>query len=355
MPSTPKWKDCLENLTGNIGKIRLNYFLSLSKNSLKNNILELLPLLFQKKMATGIQFEIKKRETFEQGLHRLLEELNSETARLLVAGSRMHISIHEARKNIKKIRAALRLIRNEIGEEKYRGLNAFYSEAGQQVAMLRDDTSIIELLENFKLAIKSPALKKVIQKSIRLTIKKRENEFAEFHKGKNDIRLNKSLLNKTGELNNLNIEGKPEVFILQSVGKVHRSTIKRMNLAEQEGSKEAYHNWRKQVKYLMFQMMLLKNAWPQFFEAYIDELNKLQKLLGNLHDLDILNNMVVDGQLLQLGKTQKEPLLNYIYPRRANLKKQVHLIGRQVFAESSLTFAQRLLGIWNNSGYGQAK
>lgn len=303
-------------------------------------------------MAALIQFEIKKRETIKQGIHRLLEQLNEETARLVVPVSRVHVFIHESRKNIKKIRAVLRLVRHEIGEEKYQELNAFYSEAGQQVAMLRDDTSIIELLENFKLAIKSPTLKRSIQKSIRLTVKKREKEFAEFHKNKQDTRLSKSLLNITEELNRLNIHGNPEIFILQSVGKVHQNTIKRMNLAEKEGSKEAYHNWRKQVKYLMFQMMLLKNAWPLFFEAYIAELDKLQKLLGKLHDLDILNSLVVEGTLLTLDKKQKEALLRYIYPHRASLKKQVHLVGRQVFAERSPAFAQRLLGIWNNSGYG---
>jgi CHAD domain-containing protein len=304
-------------------------------------------------MPPSKQFEIKKRETFGQGIHRLLEQLNEETARLIVPGSRVHLSIHESRKNIKKIRAVLRLIRHEIGEEKYREFNAFYSESGQQVAMLRDDTSIIELLENFKMAIKSPALKKVIQKSIRLTIKKREKEFAEFHKNKNDIKLNKLLLKKTEELRHLNIPSNPEIFILQSIGKVHRSTIKRMKLAETEGSKEAYHNWRKQVKYLMFQMMMLKNAWPLFFEAYIAELDKLQKLLGNLHDLDILNSLVVEGTLLALDKKQKEALLKYIYPHRASLKKQLHLIGRQVFAESSPAFSKRLLGIWNNSGFAR--
>lgn len=302
-------------------------------------------------MATTKQFEIRKRESFEQGTHRMLEQLNSEIARLMIAGSRVHISIHEARKNVKKLRAILRLARHEIGKEKYSELNTFYSGVGQQVALLRDDTSMVELFENFKENIKSPELQKVIQKSIRLTKKKREKEFADFHHNKTDLHLNKILSSKTLALKQLIIPGNPEVFILQSVGKVHSDTIKRMKQAEKEGSNEAYHNWRKQVKYLMFQMMILKNAWPLFFEAYIDELNKLQKLLGSLHDLNILNNYVVEGDLLTLDKKQKEILLNYIYPRRASLKKQVHTIGKQLFAESSPAFSKRLLGIWMNSGF----
>jgi CHAD domain-containing protein len=304
-------------------------------------------------MPVSKQFEIRKRETFEQGTHRILEELNTETARLMTTGSRVHLSIHEARKNIKKLRAVLRLIRHEIGVEKYRQLNTFYSETGQKVALLRDDTSMVELLENFKVNIKSPELQKVIQKSIRLAKKKREKEFADFFKNKKGNQLNKTISGKTGALRQANIQGNPEVFILQSVGKVHSDTIKRMKQAEKEGTNEAYHNWRKQVKYLMFQMMILRNAWPLFFEAYIAELDKLQKLLGNLHDLNILNNYVVQGDLLTLDKKQKEALLSYIYPHRANLKKQTHTIGKLLFAESSPAFSKRLLGIWMNSGFGK--
>jgi len=302
-------------------------------------------------MTVTKQFEIKKRETFEQGIHRLLEELNTETARLLVAGSRMHISIHEARKNIKKLRAVLRFIRHGIGEEKYQELNTFYGETGQKIALLRDDTSIIELLENFKTNIKSPDLQRVIQKSIRLTKKKREIEFADFHKNKTDIRLSNSLSGKMNVLKQLDIKGSPEIFIMKSIQKVYINTAKRMKLSETEGTNEAYHNWRKQVKYLMFQMILLKNVWPKFFEAYIEELNKLQRLLGNLHDLNIVNNMIVEGSFFQLDKNQKKTLLKFIYPHRTNLKKQVHIIGNMLFAESSQTFSQRLLGIWNNSAF----
>ena len=163
-------------------------------------------------MSRGNQFEIGKRETFEQGIHRLLEQLNTDTARMLVAGSRIHISIHEARKNIKKLRAVLRLIRHEIGEQKYLALNAFYREAGQKVALLRDDTSIIELLENFRANIKSPGLQKAIQKSIRLTKRKREKEFAEFHNNKTDAQLNKALLGLTESLNQLEVNGNPEIL-----------------------------------------------------------------------------------------------------------------------------------------------
>jgi CHAD domain-containing protein len=302
-------------------------------------------------MATGKQFEIDKRETFEQGIIRLLVQLNTDISRQIVSGSRVHISIHEARKNIKKIRSILRLVRHEIGEEIYHELNTFYRESGQQVAQLRDDTSIIELLEGSKKRIKSGDLQLAIQKSIRLTKKKRETEFIEFHKNKTDIQLSKAFDEKAKVLSRLQISGNPEIFIMKSLNKIYINTTKRMKLAEAEGTNEAYHNWRKQVKYLMFQMMLLKNAWPNFFNAYIIELGNLQKLLGNLHDLDILNSLVVKGDLLPLNKNQKGILLKYIYPRRASLKKQVHTIGNLLFTESSPAFSKRLLGIWMNSGF----
>jgi CHAD domain-containing protein len=302
-------------------------------------------------MAAGNQFEIKRRETFSEGIFRILEQLNSDTARLMMAKSRMHLSVHEARKNLKKLRAVLRLIRHEIGAEQYTELNTFYRLVAQQVAPVRDVTSQIELLENFENKIQAPGLRKVILKSIGITKKKRKKEFAEFYRKKiqdkvfNELRANAEVLKR------LNIAGNAGIFIGKSVNKIFKDTLKCMQAAEKEGSNEAYHDFRKKVKYLMYQMMILKNAWPKYFESYISELDELQKHLGNLHDLNILNNLVVEGEVFDLDKKQKDAFLKYIYPRRASLKKQIHQIGSRIFVENSRSFSQRLLGIWNNSGF----
>ena len=300
-------------------------------------------------MSISRQFEIKKRETFEQGIHRLLEQLNTDTAKLLMSGSRAHLSVHEARKNIKKLRAILRLIRHEIDIETYQELNAFYREIAQQIGPVRDVTSQIELFEKFETNIKSPALRRAIEKAIRLTKNRRKKEFDIYYKNKVREKVAKELLLKTETFKQLNIHGESDIFIEKSVRDIFKKTIQRMKIAEKDGGNEAYHNWRKTVKYFMFQMMILKNAWASYFEAYIGEMNEMQKLLGDLHDLNIVNNFVVEGELFQLDKKQKDALLNYIYPRRAALKKQIHQIGNRLFIEDSLTFASRLNAIWKNS------
>lgn len=306
-------------------------------------------------MTVNRQLEIRTKENFRNGIIRLLEQLNKDTARLMVARSRVHLSVHEARKNVKKIRAVLRLVRYEIGNDQYRELNTFYQGIGQQVAILRDETSLIELLENFRLRVNSGAMEKVIRKSIKQTVKKRKKEFDDFYKKKNHQMIHDQLSERFNGIRKLEITGDPNLFIIKSIGKIYSDCLTAMNKTKKDTSDATYHNWRKQVKYLMYNMMILKNAWPSFFETYIAELDELQKALGNLHDLNLFNGLVVEADLFSLDKKQKDLMLRFIYPRRKALKLQIHQISDRLFSEDKTSFSKRIYGIWQNSIYSTKK
>jgi hypothetical protein len=55
--------------------------------------------------------------------------------------------IHAARKDLKKLRAAIRLLRRELGDELYRAENERYREAGRALAPSRDAEVKVETLE----------------------------------------------------------------------------------------------------------------------------------------------------------------------------------------------------------------
>ena len=57
-------------------------------------------------------------------------------------------AVHEARKSLKKIRAIMRLIRYEIGEDTYQQQNAFYRDLGRMLAPLRDAFVVTQTMED---------------------------------------------------------------------------------------------------------------------------------------------------------------------------------------------------------------
>src|SRR3954453_7178467 len=87
-----------------------------------------------------MSYRFVKRETVPDGLRRIarerienaLAELRGET------DSSPEEAIHEARKDMKKLRAVLRLARDELGDDVYRRENACFRDAARKLSGVRD-------------------------------------------------------------------------------------------------------------------------------------------------------------------------------------------------------------------------
>ena len=55
-------------------------------------------------------------------------------------------AVHEARKDMKKLRALLRLVRDELGDDVYRRENVSFRDAGRRLAGARDSQVLLETL-----------------------------------------------------------------------------------------------------------------------------------------------------------------------------------------------------------------
>lgn len=297
-------------------------------------------------MGTKTELEIRKSEHFREGILRILHGLHEHSEKLIVARSRQHISIHELRKNIKKIRGILRLIRHEVGHEQYHKMNGFYRSIARQVAVLRDDTSQIELLESMGKKVPNKSVKRTLNSAIRQVEKKRKKEFETFYSSNLQYIIQQLLREQKQKIPLLPFTGEPEKFMLRSLHRIHHRARAAFETTLYVKNDEIYHYWRKQVKYLMYQLSILQNAWPTYFKTYINELNKLGNLLGKLHDLNLFNEHVHARELIVLNPNQKKDVLKYIYKKRAELKKRIEKIGERLFTESSDAFAMRLYDMW---------
>src|ERR1700722_16175064 len=58
------------------------------------------------------------------------------------------VSIHDARKDLKSLRALLRLVRGSIDESARLRENVLFREAGRSLSTVRDPQALLEVLEN---------------------------------------------------------------------------------------------------------------------------------------------------------------------------------------------------------------
>jgi CHAD domain-containing protein len=295
-----------------------------------------------------VTLELRSRESFSVGIKRILIHLHHDAARLITSKSRIHLSVHEVRTHIKKIRGILRLIRHEIGEEQYKTLNSFYRELGSEVAPVRDDTSQIELLQGMSKKIKSEALRKSIIKSVDKISIKRKAHFADFMAEDKDQIIRQKFLDQVTVIENLDIEGNPKIIIKKSLKKIYQEARSSMYASLKSRSNEDYHNWRKQAKYLTYHMMLLRKAWPSYFKTYSDEMGKLSAILGEIHDLFLFRDHLREGALSGLDKELKKLLQRKIYKTHKLLFKRAQLLGAKIFGESGNRFADLLYTLWTS-------
>ncbi len=299
-------------------------------------------------MKENFELEINEKEHFEEGICRILDKLHTDTARYLVVRSRQHHSIHEARTNIKKIRGMLRLLRHDIGSNAYNELNDYYKNIAQEISVLRDDTSQIELLFDLKDRAKTPALTRMLNSVIKQLHDKRKREFEQFKKEGKSENIQQTILVLKNKIHELDFTDNPESFIRKGLHDIHHRARNAWQVTGLFKQEDIYHYWRKQVKYLMYHLMVLNRAWPLSIRIYTDNLKKLGSLLGQLHDLDLFTE-AINNNTLVVSAENKKMLRRFISTQRAGVKRRIKPLGERTFNESSEAFAQRIFDIWMNS------
>ncbi|MFZ0546518.1 MAG: CHAD domain-containing protein, partial [Candidatus Promineifilaceae bacterium] len=93
-------------------------------------------------------YQIQVNENSSTALKQIIkEEIDGAVTLLTDSADMKDEAVHETRKNIKRIRAGLRLVREEIGEEVFGRHNEFFRNIGRQLAPLRDSAVMVEMLD----------------------------------------------------------------------------------------------------------------------------------------------------------------------------------------------------------------
>ncbi|MFC2114722.1 CHAD domain-containing protein, partial [Bacteroidota bacterium] len=225
-------------------------------------------------MSRNSVFEIHVKEAYSVGIQRILQGLNLDSARLLSLGGWQHVSIHSLRKNIKKIRALLQMIKPEIGEEPYKEFNKKYREIAHKIAGLRDYTSQIVLLKNLQHPLQKKQLNNCLAKAARQIAQMRKHDFHNFYSREMHHIIRKEFNVLAQSVATLKVEGRVENVISDALHNRYQASQSAMQKAFSTNLDEDYHDWRKDAKNLMYQLSVIRNIWPEYFLALILELDK---------------------------------------------------------------------------------
>ena len=93
-----------------------------------------------------MSFELNIAQSPTENVRRILtDEVKFIEVQMQATEDNRHLAVHLTRKRFKRIRAVLRLIRDEIGEAVYQQQNQFYRDASRLLSPVRDSAVLVDL------------------------------------------------------------------------------------------------------------------------------------------------------------------------------------------------------------------
>jgi CHAD domain-containing protein len=279
--------------------------------------------------------EVGIKRIVDEQLENALDELRGADAKKADA------AVHAARKRLKRIRAIIRLVREELGEETFSHENACFRDAGGTLSEARDAAVLVQTLDSLKETVDQPAFASARKKLVarRLAVKKRVLDAGN---GLESVaELVEAARKRVGEWR---IERDGWEALRPGLKRIYGEARTAFECAEVGGAPELFHEWRKRVKDLWHQAEILEGIWPAVMKELAEQFHALADLLGDEHDLSVLKAVVEAEALARAGGVS--PVAAAAAERRTRLQEEARALGGRLFAEKAGAFAKRLGEYW---------
>jgi len=255
-------------------------------------------------------------------------------------------AIHEVRKNMKKSRAALRLVRYSISDATYKALNAKYRDLSRMLAAAREAAVHLKTLDALRGDLKHPKDSEAVEKVLKADYRSAHRQLLQPKNIPMDLRI--QLKQSIREIDDLPIAGEGFDMFRKGIKRIYKQGRKAMTLAKASPDGEHLHDWRKRVKYLWYHLRLLQSAWPKVMKGYAKSLDKISDCLGLEHDLvDLKHKLRNDNQFAIASQEGTKELIDRIDQKRSGLQAAVWQDAEKHYFESPKHFARRIGHFWD--------
>jgi CHAD domain-containing protein len=256
-------------------------------------------------------FRLGEGEPVSSGLIRIALGQIDGAIQHLEAGSEE--AVHEARKSFKRLRAIVRLARDQLGDDIYRRENGELRDLGRRLSGQRDSQVLLETLDAVAVTQSPPP---GLRESLAA-----ERAMAQRDGVPDDVvpelrRVRKRIAD--WPLDQDGLESLEPGF-----RRVYRRARRAYRRAERDPTTENLHELRKRSKDLWYCAQILRPASPQRMKSLGRAAHKLSDLIGGEHDLAMLAERVQMDPLAHLIESRREELLRDLLPlaRRLFRKK----------------------------------
>ena len=300
-------------------------------------------------------FQLKARESVGDGLTRNVKRELEKVQGLAGAKRKPHgraardnEAVHEIRKCFKRVRAALRLMREKLGDDVYREQNWDCRDAGRPLTEVRDAEMLVETFDGLARQVADPIEPGAAAK-VRAALLARQQDVTRrvLDEDRALDGVGKAATRALARVSDWRIDGDGWPVLERGLRRVYRAGHRALSAAAEDPSVENLHEWRKQAKYLWHQLQLLEPAWNGREPGLGDQAHELSQLLGDDHDLAVLRQVLAADPLPYGGHRVLKDMFAVVDCRRGELERQAFALGRQLYSDPPKVFAGRIEAYWN--------
>jgi CHAD domain-containing protein len=290
-----------------------------------------------------MSFQLRQNESVSHGLQRLArQQLRSARDRLREATPPSDEAIHDARRSVKKVRAIVNLIDADEG----RGLNGARKRlrlVNRTLSKLRDADVTLQTLTRLRKRHRGLLSEHTFARIRRQLSLQKQGALLTAHESGAWDNVDRELRNLRRDAAQWRPSHRQFGAVARGIRKSHRQGRKALARALMSQRADDFHEWRKQMKALWYQLRLIGGCSPAV-RRDIQELGRAETALGEDHNLVVLcEQLSTDRALRDLGefRAASERL-------QRTLRRRAIEHARWIYAYAPREYAQRVRHAWKS-------
>ncbi len=288
-----------------------------------------------------MSYRLKSGEKLADGLQRIFrEEIKCALRETRRSPRNRGKAVHEFRKHLKKLRAALSLVADEVGPDRHKFEDRSARQVAKVVAKVRDAYVRLQTVIQIREKLCDDAFGKVFQPIEALLALEAESFSAAFAGWEEQVVPNLKAMEK--RVTHWPLQDLAWKQICSAVANSYRRGRNRFSDALKKPDPGNFHSWRKEVKDLWYQLLLLAPLNRTVLEEIARDAKTLADLLGQQHDFIFLLSRLDKERRDKSLRSERTKLEKLIRKRNKKLQRDATELGRRFYAEPPKAFAKRI-------------
>jgi CHAD domain-containing protein len=292
-----------------------------------------------------MSYELRRDESLGDGLRRICRK-QVELALEIAKGETEtdDTPVHETRTHLKKARAALRLVKKEIGRGLFKRQDHCLRNVGRLISEIRDAEVRLETVRQLQ-ELRGRQKRRnyrTVEEMLTLELANFIAAFADWQT--QAIPMLESVCHEVDRwpVDQLNCQQ-----LRCAVQQTYRLGRKALAKARATSAAEDFHTFRSEAKQLWYQLRVLRSTNPVVLKNLADELRAVGGLLGRAHDLSFLGDRLDQERGTSRFGREGRQLLALIESSGSDLQRAAAELAERFFAERPRDFGGRIAA-WLN-------